>query len=186
MSPVGQDRRRDALLSSCFGCIPLIESEGNTSISPAIFENGFPMQAALIVMTILGCDDSVNECHYVATAQQHFVSVELCDAATEKVLEGYSGINYPMVVAVCQPPDKQTADMQTPPEGAAKPTVDEPAPLPGPAASLPEEERQSLAARAISKIRNVLPETSDIKMVFATPLHVVADGYSWVAKKIVP
>lgn len=144
------------------------------------------MQTALIVMTILGCDDSVNECHYVATAQQNFVSVELCDAATEKVLEGYSGINYPMVVAVCQPSDTQTANLPAPPAGAAKPAAEEPAPLPGPAATLPEEERQSIAARAISKIRKVLPATSDIKMVFATPFHVVADGYSWVAKKIVP
>ncbi len=144
------------------------------------------MQSALIVMTILGCDDSVNECHYVATAQQHFVSVELCDAATERVLEGYSSINYPTVVAVCQPPDAQAAEMQTPPEGAARPAAGDAVPLPGPAASLPEEERQSLAARAVARIRNVLPATSDIKMVFATPLHVVADGYSWVAKKIVP
>ena len=42
------------------------------------------------------------------------------------------------------------------------------------------------AARAVGKIRKVLPDTADIRMVFETPLHVVADSYSWVAKKISP
>lgn len=143
------------------------------------------MQTALIVMTILGCDDSVTQCHYVATAQEHFVSVALCDAASEKILAGYSGVSYPMLVAVCQPPDTQS-EVAAPPAGAAKPAIADPAPLPGPAASLPESERQSLAARAVGKIRKVLPDTQDIRMVFETPLHVVADGYSWVAKKISP
>ncbi|NML73436.1 hypothetical protein HHL25_04765 [Rhizobium sp. S-51] len=144
------------------------------------------MQTALIVMTILGCDDTVTNCHYVATAQEHFVSVELCDAASERVLEGYSSVSYPTVVAVCQPPEDKAAEIPAPPAGAQLPaeTALTPAPLPGPAATLPEEERQSLAARAVSKIRKVLPDTADIKMVFETPLHVVSDSYSWVAKKI--
>lgn len=145
------------------------------------------MQTALIVMTILGCDDNVTQCHYVATAPEHFVSVALCDAASEKVLAGYSGVSYPMLVAVCQPPEDQVAGIPAPPADAnrapATPAT-EVAPLPGPAATLPEEERRSLAARAVGKIRAVLPDTSDIRMVFETPLHVVADGYSWVAKKI--
>jgi hypothetical protein len=144
------------------------------------------MQTALIVMTILGCDDNVTQCHYVATAQEHFVSVALCDAASEKVLAGFSGVNYPMLVAVCQPPESQTAGLPAPPADANKPDAAAIMPLPGPAATLPEEERQSLAARAVGKIRKVLPDTADIRMVFETPLHVVADSYSWVAKKISP
>lgn len=141
------------------------------------------MQTALIVMTILGCDDSVTQCHYVATAQEHFVSVALCDAASEKILAGYSGASYPMLVAVCQPPEDPTTEVAA--ADPARPAVADPTPLPGPAATLPEDERQSLAARAVGKIRKVLPNTQDIRMVFETPLHVVADGYSWVAKKIV-
>ncbi|GEO83237.1 MULTISPECIES: hypothetical protein [Alphaproteobacteria] len=149
------------------------------------------MQTALIVMTILGCDDNVTECHYVSTAQEHFVSVELCDAASERVLAGFTGVSYPMLVAVCQPPESQTAEIPAPPAGTANPTTDNAASteapsLPGPAATLPEEERQSLAARAVSKIRRVIPNTADIRMVFETPLHVVASSYSWVAKKISP
>ncbi len=144
------------------------------------------MQTAIIVMTILGCDDSVTQCHYVATAQEHFVSVALCDAASEKILAGFSGVSYPMLVAVCQPPESQAAEIPTPPAGADQPAAAAVAvaPLPGPAETLKEEERQSLAARAVGKIRKVLPDTADIRMVFETPLHVVADSYSWVAKKI--
>lgn len=142
------------------------------------------MQTAIIVMTILGCDDSVTQCHYVATAQEHFVSVALCDAASEKTLAGFSGVSYPMLVAVCQPPESQAAELPAPPAGANQPAATEVAPLPGPAETLKEEERQSLAARAVGKIRKVLPDTADIRMVFETPLHVVADSYSWVAKKI--
>jgi hypothetical protein len=171
---------------SCFGCNPLFElvNSHHDALTPARPEE--TMQTALIVMTILGCDDSVTQCHYVATAQEHFVSVALCDAASETILAGYSGANYPMLVAVCQPPESQTADLAPPPEGSAKAEMADPVPLPGPAATLPENERQSLAARAVDKIRKVLPDTQDVRMVFETPLHVVADSYSWVAKKISP
>ncbi|HCL65744.1 MAG TPA: hypothetical protein DIC56_13085 [Rhizobium sp.] len=134
------------------------------------------MQTALIMMTILGCDDSVSQCHYIATVERKWVSIELCHASSEQVLEGYSGVNYPMVIAVCQPPESNSAELQAPPENAQLPAV--------PTTPLPEAMQQSLAARAISKIRGVLPGTADIRMVFEKPLHVVADSYSWVAKKL--
>ena len=44
------------------------------------------MQVALIVMTILGCDDTASQCHYVATEQHQWTSVELCKLDTEKTL----------------------------------------------------------------------------------------------------
>lgn len=143
------------------------------------------MNTALIMMTILGCDDSVSQCHFIAKPEQHYVSVELCDAASEKVLERYSNINYPMVVAVCQPPDAKDG-----PKVAGAPKAAEPAPAlatpvpPVPEAPIPEETKRTFAARAVSRIREALPGTSDIRMVFETPVHVIADSYSWVAKKL--
>lgn len=152
------------------------------------------MQTALILMTILGCDDSISQCKYVDTVKQQFVSVELCDAASEKMLAGYGNVAYPTVVAVCrkaddpaiaaidgapQPPKTEkvtpaikpsvTADIQP---GAV--TVPEPA----------EDQRKSLATRAIDTVREALPGKADVKMVFETPIHVVADSYSWVARKL--
>ena len=47
-----------------------------------------------------------------------------------------------------------------------------------------EDEDRTLAAQAMDTIRKVLPGRSDIKMVIQAPIHVVADGYSWVAKTI--
>ena len=141
------------------------------------------MQTALIMMTILGCDDSVNQCHYIATSEQRWVSVELCDASSEKVLATYTNVNYPTVVAVCQLPDG--AD----PESLAAlpaPTTPAPAkPATGPVvAPPPEASHATLAARAVSQIRKALPGTSGIRMVFETPIHVIADSYAWVAKKV--
>lgn len=135
------------------------------------------MKTALIAMTILGCDDAVNECKYVATATEHWVSVELCDAASERILEGYSNAGYPTVVAVCQQPKEEpsTETASTPPA---------PAPTEQAAALPPEEEHKGLTARAVDRIREALPGTKGIRMVFETPLHVVSDSYAWVAKKI--
>lgn len=135
------------------------------------------MKTALILMTILGCDDSVNECEYVETAPERFVSISLCDAAAESVLERYSNISYPTAVAVCQePPSDVTAAAVVPSTPAAAEV---------PAVEPPEAEQKTLAARAMDTIREVLPGTAQIKMIFETPIHVVSDSYSWVAKKIV-
>ena len=76
------------------------------------------MQAALIMMTILGCDDGLDQCKYVDTAKQRYVSIELCDAASEKVLDGYTTVNFPNVIAVCQKPGQQVATL---PGGAVNP-----------------------------------------------------------------
>lgn len=128
------------------------------------------MKTALIAMTILGCDDNVSQCEYVATAQEHWVSVELCHASSERVLERYGNVSYPMVVAVCQAPEQ-------PPQATASTQL--------PPAAPPPEEQKGLAARAVDKIREALPGRRGIRMVFETPLHVISDSYSWVAKKII-
>ncbi|WP_159951173.1 hypothetical protein [Rhizobium sp. 18065] len=134
------------------------------------------MKTALILMTILGCDDSVNECEYVETPPERFVSISLCDAAAETVLERYSNISYPTAVAVCQEPHPDGIPVAMP-----APSVEATAPDVEP----PEAEKKTLAARAMDTIREVLPGTAQIKMIFETPIHVVSDSYSWVAKKIV-
>ena len=137
------------------------------------------MQTALIMMTILGCDDSVNQCHYIATNEQRWVSVELCDASSEKVLATYTNVSYPTVVAVCQLPDGADAETL-----AALPAPSAPAASETPAAAPPKEAHAGIAARAIAQIRKALPGTAGIRMVFETPIHVVADSYAWVAKKV--
>lgn len=137
------------------------------------------MQAALIAMTILGCDDGIRDCRYVATEEKHWVSVELCDAESERVLTRYSNVHFPMVVAVCQP------DPALSPDAAAGSAVAAAGPD-KPQASLPaaEPERQSMGGRALAAIRDVLPDRRDIRMAFEAPLHVITDSYAWAAKKL--
>ncbi|MGG7518428.1 hypothetical protein ACQ3G6_11135 [Allorhizobium undicola] len=127
------------------------------------------------MMTILGCNDSVSQCQYIATADQHWVNLEMCNGDSEKVLSQFSNVKYPSVVAVCQ---KQ--------ESAAAPSTKS-APAPAPAQTpkpLAEAEKRSLATRAMGYIREVIPGRADVRMVFAAPLHVVTDTYTWVAKKL--
>lgn len=138
------------------------------------------MKTALIVMTILGCDDGVNECAYIASPEQRWVSIELCHAASERVLDGYSNASYPMVIAVCQPPATGEAEVAATPKTAPAESV-----VPAPSIAEPtKEERKGLAARALDTIKLALPGKEKVRMAFETPLHVISDSYSWVARKI--
>lgn len=139
------------------------------------------MKTALIMMTILGCDDSVNQCEFVETPSERFVSIELCNAASEEILTRYGNIAYPTAVAVCQMPPPEITDALAP----ALPQGDDTAAAA--AQALPTEaQKKTLKDRAIDAVRQVLPGKAEIKMIFETPIHVVSDSYSWVAKKIVP
>ncbi|RKE84834.1 hypothetical protein [Rhizobium sp. AG855] len=137
------------------------------------------MKTALIMMTILGCDDSVSQCQFVETPPERFVSVELCDAASETVLERYSNIAFPTAVAVCQEPPPEIAD-------AIAESTEANAAAAASATPTLTEEHKTLTSRAIDSIREVLPGRAQFKMIFETPIHVVSDSYSWVAKKIIP
>lgn len=139
------------------------------------------MNAAIIAMTILGCDDSVNDCQYVATLQQRWPTIEMCNAVSEKELAAFANVSYPVVIAVCQDPTAaETADNvvrqpeQRQPENVAKAPVTE--------AERREEER-GLATRAISRVTSILPSSDGIRTLFGKPVRMVEGGYSWVAKK---
>ena len=142
------------------------------------------MKTALIMMTILGCDDGMEQCKYVETAPERFVSVALCDAATDNVLARYTDIPYPTAVAVCQAPPPELVDQLAldKPDFSSDSTSALVTETPAPS----EQEKQSLAERAVQTLRGVIPDKEDIKMIVQTPFHVVSDSYSWVARKIQP
>lgn len=139
------------------------------------------MKTALIMMTILGCDDSVSQCEFVETPSERFVSIELCNAASEEVLARYTNIGYPTAVAVCQMPPPDIT------EALAAPLTAQPDTTQAAAKVEPtEEQKKTLKDKAIDAVREVLPGKAQIKMIFEKPIHVVSESYSWVAKKIVP
>lgn len=140
------------------------------------------MKTAYVLMTILGCDDSAVDCQHVATLQQQWTSIELCDAASEKELGNFANAPYPVVVAVCQTPEAQTADAQTAePQTPEAPSAQQPTTFAQ--APIAEAEEQSLTAQAITRVKRILPSTEGVKNLFVKPVRIVEDSYSWMAKR---
>ncbi|KNY32837.1 MULTISPECIES: hypothetical protein [unclassified Agrobacterium] len=139
------------------------------------------MKTALVLMTFLGCDDSATDCHYLATSQQRWTSIELCDAVSEKELERYANASYPVVVAVCQTPGEQTPQTA----GTQPPAATAPADTtPQASAEVTQKEEESLTKQAISRVSRILPSTEGIKHLLGTPVRVVENSYSWIAKRL--
>lgn len=141
------------------------------------------MKAALIVMTILGCDDNVSQCHYISTVSGDWPSIAQCDAESQKELPKFSDRNYPVVVAVCEssgqdavasmepaPETMTPPDMAQAPQGADQPTVD-------------AERKPSLPKRAMALLTGAVPDREKLKAIVSAPVHYVEDGYSWVARR---
>jgi len=163
------------------------------------------MQTALILMTILGCDDSATQCHHIEMLDQRWATIQECDASSEDKLKLYSNIEYPVVVAVCQTPeDTGVAEHGGEPINAPVPGTDITASTPAdpdipvPKADIPEAviaappeppadaaqtAEAGIASRALTRFRSALPEADTLKAIVAEPVHVVTDSYSWVARR---
>jgi hypothetical protein len=144
------------------------------------------MNPALVVMTILGCNDSGTDCHYIATVNQRWPTVAMCDSVSENQLPSYANHPYPVIIAVCQQPN--IAVPATGPIPEQKPAAEQPVPSqiePEGAvqAEVSEQEKQSLASSAIQRVRNVLPTTEGVKSLVGKPVRLVEDSYSWVARR---
>tara|TARA_R110002020_G_scaffold35743_5_gene107806 strand:+ start:3868 stop:4368 length:501 start_codon:yes stop_codon:yes gene_type:complete len=163
------------------------------------------MQTALILMTILGCDDSATQCHYVEMVDQRWATIQACDASSEDTLKRYGNLPYPVVVAVCQTPEdsglaelagakadipaapEELAAASAAPSGVELPKADIPAPEVAPAAngavSPGPEADAGFASRVLTRFKQALPEAGTLKSLVAEPVHVVTDSYSWVARR---
>lgn len=133
------------------------------------------MKAAIIVMTILGCDDSATQCHYIDTADRSWQTVALCDAQAEAYINRHQNSNYPVIVAVCESAgDRMTAEIvepapETGPEGTATAGTDTPEP--------------GLTGRTLGLVRQAIPDVSVLKTAVSKPVHYIEDGYSWVVRR---
>jgi hypothetical protein len=136
------------------------------------------MQAVLIAMTILGCNDSVTQCNYVATVGKHWETVQMCDAESEKQLRHYTSISYPTVIAVCEPPHPPLPP--APKIVAAAPAIAGPARADEP----PQTGVTGFAERMATEVRTHLPSGHSVKSALSTPLHFVSGSYSWVVRRL--
>lgn len=161
------------------------------------------MKTALILMTILGCDDTATQCHYVEMVDQRWQTIQECDANSEDKLRLYSNVPYPVVVAVCQTSeDSGLAELDssgaTGPEATINPATEmsgmsevelpkadipPPAALPAETADREQDAEAGFAARVLTRFKKALPEAETLKSLASEPVHVVSDGYSWVARR---
>lgn len=134
------------------------------------------MRTALVLMTILGCDDSATDCQHIATLQQRWTSIELCDADSEKNLGQFANASYPVIVAVCQTPEEPKSETA----GTEAQTPDASVAAPG----LAPQEEQTLTQKAITRVRRILPSTEGVKEVLGKPVRMVEESYSWIARRL--
>ncbi|NKK73090.1 hypothetical protein GFM13_22485 [Rhizobium leguminosarum bv. viciae] len=137
------------------------------------------MQAVLIAMTILGCDDSISQCNYVATVDKRWETVAACDAEAERRLKTYMDVNYPSVIAVCEAPKAVAA--AEPPKPAPLPVA---APGVAVAAPQPAERIAGFAERIAEQVRAHLPSGRSVKDTLTKPVHFVSASYSWVVTRL--
>lgn len=141
------------------------------------------MQAALIAMTIFGCDDSLNQCSYIDMAETRYATVAACDGEIEKKLSAYDNSGYPTIIAVCREPGElvNVALGRNPDAGLPLSVPDTTI-----AASPPDTPSllQRLTRRSMAALMGIMPSRQQLATVLTAPLHVVTDSYSWVVKKI--
>ncbi|MGO6981225.1 hypothetical protein [Rhizobium leguminosarum] len=138
------------------------------------------MQAVLIAMTILGCDDSISQCNYVATVDKRWETVSACDAEAERRLKTYVNVNYPSVIAVCEAPKAIAA--AEPPKPAPVPAA-----APEVAVAAPEEPAGRIAGFAegiAGQVRAHLPSGRSVRDTLTKPVHFVSASYSWVVTRL--
>lgn len=146
------------------------------------------MKTALIIMTILGCDDSVTQCHYISTVPGTWETVAVCDAESQKQLPKFSNASYPVVVAMCENSDAQLTD--TPKALEQAPPANTDAAIPAalatsiqPAPALQSEQKPTMPKRALAFLSGALPDTTKLRDVVTAPVHSIQNGYSWVARR---
>ncbi len=147
--------------------------------------------AALILMTIMGCDDTVTQCHHIETVDTRWETIQQCDAATEAQLARFGDEQYPVIVAACETALADATLQDTAPEGTvvtelAPDAKVPPAPIPDIAqddSDNPDTDKR-LVARLMTRVTDILPDADSIKSLAAKPAHVVTDTYAWVVKKL--
>lgn len=70
---------------------------------------------ALIVLSLLGCDDTGTQCEYLRAADRQFETIEACQSASDAFLASSQDEQYPAVVAICAPA-AEIAGRPVPPE----------------------------------------------------------------------
>ena len=144
------------------------------------------VKTAMIVMAIMGCDDSATKCTQLSLSEPKWETVAACDKDSEQELSRYSNVHYPMVIAICQSPEVKKAEAMQDNTAIQRQSQANAALPPTAETATREPEKPNLLQRTFGVIRQAIPTTEGIKSAVVKPVHVIADGYSWVVRKIKP
>lgn len=148
------------------------------------------VKTAMIVMAIMGCDDSATKCTQLSVSEPRWPTVAACDKDSEKELTRYTNAHYPMIIAICQSPEVTKAEAMQDNSAAKEPPATAQAPTAGQneqeANATQKEDKPNLLERTFGLIKKAIPTTEGIKSAVVKPVHVIADGYSWVVRKVKP
>jgi hypothetical protein len=129
------------------------------------------IQEAMIVLSLLGCDDSGTQCHYLRTAQQRFETIDACRDASGLFLKSGHEEDYPTVVAICSPV-VENAGQPVPPESPTEGT---------PVESAGELSEPGFLKRVATAIADVTPSRETIEK----PIGAAAGGVVKVGNALV-
>ncbi|MNT78832.1 hypothetical protein D3C72_2181050 [compost metagenome] len=87
------------------------------------------------------------------------------------------------MVAVCQTPGEQAPQTAGNTPGAQPPAAAAPAGTQQATAEVTPKEEESLTKQAIGRVSRILPSTEGIKHLLGTPVRMVENSYSWIAKR---
>ena len=144
------------------------------------------VKGAMIVMAIMGCDDSATKCTQLSLSEPRWETVAACDKDSEQELARYSNVKYPMVIAICQSPEVTKAEAMQDNTASPKQPQGPVAPPSAAETAAKEQEKPNLLQRTFGVIKEAIPTTEGVKSAVVKPVHVIADGYSWVVRKIKP
>lgn len=99
------------------------------------------IEAAIIAMTVMGCNHQSEDCKIIAQPEKVWQSQSACDAAIPRVLQSSLQAPYPVIMARCEAKTVETAKAKPEVEVAALPT---PPATPAPAKTEPGSEDPAL------------------------------------------
>ena len=131
------------------------------------------IEAAVIAMTVLGCNHQSEDCKTIAQPQKVWQSQEACDAAIPRIIEGSMKAPYPVIVARCQAKPSKTATASPKPLKIGTPlkeiqVVELPAPAQAPAKTEAEIETQ--------------PNDTKLPPIAKLALQKTSEGWTFVRK----
>ncbi|MCP5083442.1 MAG: hypothetical protein GY948_17285 [Alphaproteobacteria bacterium] len=96
------------------------------------------LEAAVIAMTVMGCNHQSQDCEIITRPPKVWQSQTACDAAIPKIIEDSMKAPYPVIVARCQAKASKTAETKPQPLKIGTPqpeiqVVELPAPVQAPA-----------------------------------------------------